>query len=125
MKSIFQVMVQLFIKRNETGALTPAKELDMTREEVKKALVDFFKDNEVEELEDNTSRIKIGEGVINRVFYLDANCLVFLFYIKTDYSLMSNTITNSFLYSQIKQVKKIKNDVRFLLEDGTLISIEF
>lgn len=28
-KSIFQVMVQLFIKRNEAGALTPAKELDM------------------------------------------------------------------------------------------------
>lgn len=97
----------------------------MTREEVKKALVDFFKDNEVEEIKDNTSRIRIEDGVINRIFYLDANCLAFLFYIKTDYASMSNTITNAFLYSQIKQVEKIENDVRFLLENGTLISIEF
>ena len=97
----------------------------MTREEVKKALVDFFKDNEVEEIKDNTSRIRIGDGIINRVFYLDANCLVFLFYINTDYSSMSNTITNSFLYSQIQQIVKIENGIRFMLKDGTYISMEF
>lgn len=97
----------------------------MTREEVKKALVDFFKDNEVEEIKDNTSRIKIETGNINRVFYLDANCLVFLFYIKTDYASMSNTITNSFLYSQIQQIVKIENGIRFMLKDGTYISMEF
>lgn len=97
----------------------------MTREEVKKVLVDFLKDNEVEEIKDNTSRIRIKEGVINRVFYLDANCLVFFFYIKTDYSSMSNTITNSFLYSQIQQIVKIENGIRFMLKDGTYISMEF
>lgn len=97
----------------------------MTREEVKKALVDFFKDNKVEEMKDNTSRIRIEDGVINRVFYLDTNCLVFLFYIKTDYSSMSNTITNSFLYSQIQQIVKIENGIRFMLKDGTYISMEF
>lgn len=97
----------------------------MTGEEVKKALVDFFKDNEVEEIKDNASRIRIEDGVINRVFYLDANCLVFLFYIKTDYSSMSNTITNSFLYSQIQQIVKIENGIRFMLKDGTYISMEF
>ena len=97
----------------------------MTREEVKKALVYFFKENKVEELKDNTSRIKIKEGFFNRVFYLDANCLVFLFYIKTDYASMSNTITNSFLYSQIQQIVKIENGIRFMLKDGTYISMEF
>lgn len=100
----------------------------MIREEVKKELVDYFKNIKnvkIEELANNASRIRIEEGVINRVFYLDANCLVFLFYIKTDYFSMSNTITNSFLYSQIQQVVKIENGVRFLLEDVTLISIEF
>jgi len=97
----------------------------MTREEVKKALVDFFKEVNVEELKDNASRIKIGDGVINRVFYLEANCLVFLFYIKTDYALMSDTITNAFLYSQIQQIVKIENGIRFMLKDGTYISMEF
>lgn len=100
----------------------------MIREEVKKELVDYFKNIKnvkIEELANNASRIKIEEGVINRIFYLDAVCLVFLFYIKTDYYSMSKTITNSFLYSQIQQVEKIKNGVRFVLEDRTLISIEF
>lgn len=97
----------------------------MTREEVKKGLVDFFKENKVEELKDNTLRIKIEEGIINKVFYLESNCIVFMSYIKTDYASMSQTITNAFLYSQIKQVAKIENGIRFMLEDGTLISIEF
>lgn len=97
----------------------------MTREEVKKELVDFFKENKVEDLEDNTSRIRIEDGVINRVFYLESKCIVFMSYIKTDYASMSQTITNSFLYSQIQQIVKIENGIRFMLKDGTYISMKF
>ena len=97
----------------------------MTREEVKKALVDFFKYNKVEELGDNTSRIRIETGNITRVFYLHAECLVFMFYIRTKFAVMSNTISNTFSYSQIKRVERTDKGVRFLLECETLISIDF
>ena len=97
----------------------------MTREEVKKALVDFFKEVNVEELEDNTSRIRIETGNITRVFYLHAECLVFMFYIETKYAVMNNTISNTFSYSQIKRIERTDKGIRFILEDGTLISIEF
>lgn len=97
----------------------------MTREEVKKALIGYFKEDKVEELDNNTSRIRIETGVITRVFYLHADCLVFMFYIKTDYSLMGNIIANTFSYSQIKRIERTDKGVRFLLEGETLISVDF
>ena len=95
----------------------------MTREEVKKELVDFFKESNVEELSSNTSRIKIEEGAFNRVFYLESECIIFMAYIKMDNALMNHTITNAFLYSQIEKVEKYDKSIRFMLECGTLISV--
>lgn len=97
----------------------------MTREEVKKALVDCFKEVNVEELSNDTSRIRVETEDITKVFYLHKYNLVFLFYVRTDYALMGNTIANTFSYSQIKRIERTDKGIRFMLKDGTYISMEF
>ena len=83
----------------------------MTREEVKKVLVDVYGKSNLEELKDNTSRIIIKTEVLTRAFYFESECVVFMSYIKTENAIMSNLITATFHYSDIKRIDRTHKGV--------------